>query len=116
MMSRTVAVLAMWALGSSALAADVGTALSAEQARGRELFISHCAACHGERGHATTLLAKRVGQEQAQIEKRRNLNAEFVRVVVRNGMNSMPWFRRAELSDGDLDVIANYLVRSNSSK
>ena len=87
--------------------------LTADQARGRGLFNESCSYCHGERGHATTLLAKRVGAENAVLEKRTNLNVELIRVVVRHGINSMPWYRRAELSDRDLDSIAAYLTRSN---
>ena len=88
------------------------TALNAPQQQGRELFNASCAYCHGERGHATTLLGKRVGAENAILERRTNLSAELIRHVVRRGINSMPVYRRAELSDRELDLIAAYLTRA----
>lgn len=82
--------------------------------QGRALFNESCAYCHNERGHATALLAKRVGADNAVLERRTNLHPELIRHVVRHGINSMPWYRRAELSDGDLDSIIDYLTRANS--
>ena len=81
--------------------------------RGEALFNENCSLCHGERGHATTLLGKRLGPENAVLESRTNLNADLVRHVVRHGINSMPWFRRAELSERELESIISYLTRSS---
>jgi mono/diheme cytochrome c family protein len=105
-------VAALWLAGAG-VAAAAEPAPTSDQAKGRALFNASCSYCHGERGHATTLLAKRVGAESAVLEKRTDLNPEFIRAVVRHGINSMPWYRRAELSDRDLDSIAAYLTRSN---
>ena len=108
-------VLAMSIVATShALAAEPG--LSADQTKGRALFNESCSFCHGERGHATTLLAKRLGPDNAVLEKRTDLSIELIRHVVRHGINSMPWYRRAELSDRDLDSIAAYLTRTRSAK
>jgi (+)-pinoresinol hydroxylase len=90
--------------------------LTTEQTKGRALFNESCSYCHGERGHATALLAKRVGAENAVLEQRTNLNVDMLRAVVRYGINSMPWYRRAELPDRDLDAIAAYLTRSTLVK
>ena len=111
-MKALVATLGMVA-GVASAAEPV---LTADQTKGRALFNASCSYCHSERGHATTLLAKRVGAENAVLEKRTNLNAELIRAVVRHGINSMPWYRRAELSDRDLDCIAAYLTRSTAEK
>lgn len=86
--------------------------LTSNQAKGRALFNESCVYCHGERGHATTLLRKRLGTDDALLEHRTNLTPELVRHAVRHGINSMPWYRRAELSDRDLESIADYLTRS----
>ena len=109
-MKLPVAALCLMSAGA-AIAAE--PALTADQTKGRALFNESCSYCHSERGHATTLLAKRVGAESAVLEQRTNLNPEFIRAVVRHGINSMPWYRRAELSDRDLNSIAAYLTRSN---
>ena len=103
----------------AALCLGAGLAIAAEptltldQDKGRALFNESCSYCHSERGHATTLLARRVGAESAVLEKRVDLSVELIRAVVRHGSNSMPTYRRAELSDRDLDSIAAYLTRSN---
>ena len=92
------------------------TELTTEQAQGRALFNASCVFCHGERGHATTLLGKRLGPDNALLEKRTNLTSELIRHVVRHGINSMPWYPRAELSDHDLQLITAYLLRANAAK
>ena len=102
------------AIAGSAIAAE--PVLTAEQSKGRTLFNESCSFCHGERGHATTLLAKRLGPDSAVLEKRTDLSMELIRHVVRHGINSMPWYRRAELPDRDLDAIATYLTRTRSAK
>jgi len=111
MIARLAIAIALIVAGN-ALAAE--PALTAEQSKGRTLFNESCAFCHGERGHATTLLAKRLGADNAVLDKRTDLSVELIRRVVRHGINSMPWYRRAELSDRDLDSIAAYLTRTRS--
>ena len=101
-------------VAGNALAAE--PTLTADQDKGRTLFNESCSFCHGERGHATTLLAKRLGADNAVLEKRTDLSVELIRHVVRHGINSMPWYRRAELSDRDLDSIAAYLTRIRTAQ
>lgn len=113
MIARLVIAMVI-ALSGSAHAAE--PALTAVQDKGRTLFNESCSFCHGERGHATTLLAKRLGPGNAVLEQRTDLSGELIRHVVRRGINSMPWYRRAELSDRDLDAIAAYLTRTRSTK
>jgi len=115
-MSAKLATGAMLlALSLRAFAAEPTTTqqLTEDQAKGRALFNESCSYCHGERGHATTLLGKRLGAENAMLERRKNLSMELIRHVVRHGINSMPWYRRAELSDRELESIAVYLLRDN---
>jgi mono/diheme cytochrome c family protein len=116
-MNAKLAVTAvLLSLSLQAFAAEPTTQLTEDRARGRALFNESCSFCHGERGHATTLLGKRLGAENAMLERRQNLNVELIRYVVRHGINSMPWYRRAELSDQELDSIAAYLLRENPEK
>src|SRR5262245_17845322 len=77
---------------------------------GKTLFAKHCAACHGERGFATTRLEKKVGKEQAMLERRTDLTQALIKHVVRHGIGSMPWFTRVELSDADATAIGDYLA------
>ena len=113
-MTARLAIFMSIVVSSSPLAAE--PVLTADQDKGRTLFNESCSFCHNERGHATTLLAKRLGPDNAALEKRTDLSVELIRHVVRHGINSMPWYRRAELSDRDLDSIAAYLTRTRSAK
>jgi mono/diheme cytochrome c family protein len=95
-------------LATTAQAAE----LSAQQEQGSVLFTKHCAACHGERGFATAQIEKRLGKEQAMLERRTDLNDALIKHVVRHGIKSMPWFTRVELPDADAVAIADYLTRN----
>jgi mono/diheme cytochrome c family protein len=112
--------LALLALAASAngIAAEPSAVdtLTEAQRQGRELFNESCVFCHDERGHATALLAKRLGEKNSVLERRANLSPELIRHVVRHGINSMPWYPRAELSDRELAMITAYLTRSNGAK
>ena len=83
-------------------------------ARGHEVFQYWCATCHGPGpGHPGTdaLQSKYHGAKPAVLEDRRDLTAEQVRYFVRHGVTIMPFFRKTEVSDPDLDAIGAYLAR-----
>jgi mono/diheme cytochrome c family protein len=84
---------------------------SGPEARARVLWRRHCGPCHLEGGTGTFMLGRRLGTGRALLEQRTDLNAPYVRTVVRNGIQSMPRFSRAELPDADLERIVQYLVR-----
>jgi mono/diheme cytochrome c family protein len=65
--------------------------------------------CHRANGMGTGLLSRRLPPEQAQLEARDNLTADYVNAVVRRGLVNMPPLSRAEVSDEALDAIAAYL-------
>jgi mono/diheme cytochrome c family protein len=46
----------------------------------------------------------------------RDLPALYFKSIARSGLNGMPAFKPTELSDKDLDKIAEYLVAYNSDK
>lgn len=119
------------ALGAAVLAA-VGVALwsqrgdTADRARmdypvaaaraksgGEAIFLARCQYCHIEMGMGTLTLAKRLGPQQALLANRRDLDPDYVRTVVRSGLNSMPPITRVEVSDAELDEIVKYLTRDN---
>ncbi len=107
-MRRVLGALAALAL----LAA--GAAQAAEPSaelveRGRRAFDHRCSMCHRENGTGTNLLARRLGKDQSLLEKRTNLQRDYVRYVVRWGLVNMPRISRVELPDGDLDGILAYL-------
>jgi (+)-pinoresinol hydroxylase len=86
--------------------------LTAKQAEGRKLYLSTCFYCHSERVWGTLALERRRGTSDALLEKRTDLVPDFVKSVVRNGLGSMPAYRRTELTDADVDAIVAYLTRT----
>ena len=92
--------------------------------RGREVFQQRCAACHAAipkdgigpaflpaMAGTQALQARYKGAKPAELEQRTDLTAEFVKAIVRGGLNSMPFFRPTELSDDDLSALDAYLTR-----
>jgi mono/diheme cytochrome c family protein len=82
---------------------------------GRALFRSKCGVCHLQGGTGTFMLSRRLGEANALLEERTNLEAAYVKHVVRKGIMSMPRLTRAEVSDAELQAIADYLARGNRS-
>jgi len=83
---------------------------SATAADGKASFDYHCGKCHAPGGTGTFMLAKRFGPEQALLQNRKEIAAEFVKHTVRWGSLSMPRITRVEVPDAELDAIAAYLV------
>jgi mono/diheme cytochrome c family protein len=86
--------------------------------KGREVYQYWCATCHGRgAGNPGTiaLQAKHGGKVPALLEDRTDLSAASVRFFVRRGVSIMPFFRKTEVSDADLDAIAAYLTRPRAA-
>jgi len=113
------------ALAASLLVAKVAAAAEPSLVeKGRLQFEYSCAPCHGPgKGMGTrpylpgtdALNVKYQGTQPPLLSERTNLTAEVIRVFVRNGIESMPSFRKTELSDEELDAIAAYLTRNNKN-
>ena len=101
------------AAGASGAPATGNPATASNSASGQALFRRHCGPCHLPGGTGTFMLGRRLGEGQALLEARTNLAADYVRVVVRNGIQSMPRFARPELPDAELARIARYLARED---
>lgn len=94
----------------------VSLASSQGQPRGYAQYQNYCAVCHGEgegKPGTLALAAKYKGQKPALLEQRTDLTPQLVKLYVRNGITVMPFFRKTEISDADLDAIAAYLTRNN---
>lgn len=96
----------------------------ARERRGQEVFEQRCAACHAAvpkdmigppymppMAGTQALGARYKGAKPAELELRTDLTAPFVAAIVRNGLNSMPFYRPTELSDDDLTALGAYLAR-----
>jgi (+)-pinoresinol hydroxylase len=94
--------------------------------RGEEVYQARCNLCHGRvakevapgfgarMAGTEALEAKYRGSKPAVLEDRTDLTAEVVKYFVRNGAGIMPFFRKTEVSDADLDAMAAYLSRNAS--
>lgn len=81
---------------------------------GERLFGEKCAFCHAGKSTGAMMLGRRLEKEQpAELHKRKDLDADYVKQVVRMGMNNMPPFTRVELTDDQLDKVAAYLTRNS---
>jgi mono/diheme cytochrome c family protein len=87
--------------------------------QGRQVFENNCVPCHGtgpgDDGapmlpgtHALHL--KYRGDLPALLTERTDLSVEFIQGVVRNGIASMPPFRKSEITDQDIQAIMAYII------
>lgn len=115
----TAAALALLA-GQGASAQNT---LSGDAARGEAVFDHSCAPCHGDGpgddgratlpGTAALEIKYRETGIPPLLEDRTDLNADALTLFVRQGVMSMPPFRKTELSDQDIADIAAYLAASS---
>ncbi len=111
----------------AALALLAATTASAQDkqaqiAQGKQLYEYWCATCHGpgigNNGAPAlpgenALRAKYKGAVPALLHERTDMKPEFVKLFVRQGISIMPFFRKTEIDDVELDAIAAYLTRSS---
>ena len=101
-----------------AVAQDTPPAMAQDtsQALGKQVFDVWCGICHGlpngaSGGGTETLAALYRGTDiPAQLEDRSDLTAELVITLTRDGRNTMPNFRKTEISDAELEALVAHLV------
>ena len=102
-----------------ALAASLAMAQDDSEDLGKQVFDYWCGICHGlpdgaSGGGTETLAALYRGTEiPAQLEDRSDLTEELVVTLTRDGRNTMPNFRKTEISDSELEALVAYLVRDS---
>ncbi|MBS0367044.1 MAG: cytochrome c [Proteobacteria bacterium] len=117
-----LAVVFLAAARTTAFADDAQTiawrrqaiAVSPDTPRGYVEYQNSCSVCHGpmpERPGTRALAAKYKGSLPAMLEDRTDMQPEFIRYIVRNGISVMPPFRKTEVTDAQLDAIVAYLTR-----
>ena len=85
-------------------------------ARGSEIYAYWCNACHGPeviKPGTGALQAKYQGAVPAALSERRDMAPAFVKIMVRQGISMMPFFRPTEISEPDLEALSIYLTRNN---
>ena len=84
---------------------------------GAMLYSNRCGACHLAGGMGTNLLTKQrimLGEppENGLLVNRKDLTQTYVKVVARRGKLAMPSLTRVEVTDAELDAIAQYLGKA----
>jgi cytochrome c553 len=73
------------------------------------LYVEKCGMCHRQMGMGTVILARRMDPKIAMLEARDDLTADFVKAAARQGIGNMPRISRGEVSDAQLNRIAQWL-------
>lgn len=86
---------------------------------GHQLYRAICGTCHLPDGMGANVLAVRMKalnqpMQRALLDTRTDLDTEYVKTVVRNGLTAMPRLSRVEVTDAELDAIAAYLAGPKS--
>jgi (+)-pinoresinol hydroxylase len=118
-----IAAAAVLAAAGSAAGQDIGEAPTFARlyddttlTTGRDVYTYWCWNCHGEgpgKPGTVALAARYKGAVPALLIERTDLSAELVKVYVRNGLSIMPHFRKTQISDAQLNALAEYLARKN---
>jgi mono/diheme cytochrome c family protein len=78
---------------------------------GEHVYMLYCEGCHkpGPEGPGTRVLAARLGWEKAALKGRTDLQPDYVRQVVRNGLLEMAPLRPTDINDEELDRLIEYM-------
>jgi len=95
--------LLMQALSGPASATEAGQAVY-------QKWCSHCHDAGVNYPGTLALEARYKGAVPAALLERDNLTPEFVAYFVRNGISVMPFFRKTEISDDELQALGEYLA------
>ena len=115
-MKRAASLLATPALfAATALAWPGAASAAAPAASGEAVYQRWCSHCHSTgRGNPGTesLQVKYGGKVPAALLERTDLAPEAVAVFVRQGVLSMPPFRKTEVTDAELAALSAYVARN----
>lgn len=78
---------------------------------GHQVYEYWCAPCHTGAGNAgAKAIRARLGEEKSVLLDRTDIDAVYVKTVVRHGFQMMPPFKTVEISDEELDAVAAYVT------
>jgi mono/diheme cytochrome c family protein len=92
---------------------------AAAPASGEQVYMRWCVHCHAAgRGNPGTqsLQVKYGGRVPAVLVERTDLTAEAIKVFVRQGVLSMPPFRKTEITDAELAVLATWMASGGGKR
>jgi mono/diheme cytochrome c family protein len=108
-MIGSVLALAGWAAGATAADADLG----------QKVYQRWCVHCHSAgRGNPGTqsLQTKYHDEKPAVLLERTDMTPEFVAFSVRQGVMSMPPFRKTEITDTELAALSKWLASGGGKR
>ncbi len=84
---------------------------------GEAIFSNRCGSCHLAGGMGTNLLTKQMMMAKrpptdGMLTNRKDLTTDYVKTVVRQGKMAMPRLSRVEVTDSELEAIAQYLGKA----
>ena len=78
---------------------------------GAENYALMCAGCHAPGpGHPGTMLLEQLERPVPSLIGRKDLELDYLRMIVRQGLIEMPPFRPTELSDAEIDEIYAHIM------
>jgi (+)-pinoresinol hydroxylase len=86
----------------------------AQAADGQQVYEKWCAPCHApgpDHPGTQALDALYKGSKPGALIQRTDLTRPIVKQFVRKGVSVMPFFRKTEISDAELDALAGYLAK-----
>ena len=102
-------VIAAVVLGMTAIVPIAALSQTEEPRAPEQVFSTRCAYCHDATGWGTRALARRMPESEAPLLDRKDLPPAYTVYVVRRGIGSMPQFNPSELTDKELESLANWL-------
>lgn len=110
---RMLALAVFCAAAAATPAAAQDDTPSQTGATGQAVYEKWCRPCHaqggGHPGTARLILSR--GEAFSNILQRPDLNADYIKTVVRDGYQMMPPFRVTEITDAELEAVASYILR-----
>jgi len=114
MMRKTIMIASL-----VALAGWCGGAVAADGDPGEQVYKRWCVHCHAAgRGNPGTasLQTKYGNQKPAVLLERTDMTPEFVAFSVRQGVMSMPPFRKTEITDTELAALSKWLASGGGKR
>lgn len=109
------ALYGMAALVAAGTVSGGGLAQGSLAEQGRAVFERECAVCHSPGTPSTALLEKKYeGRVPALLEERDDLTPELVKSTVRSFGARMPASRPTEVTDAELEALADYLSKPDA--
>lgn len=85
-----------------------------QAADGKQVYEKWCAPCHApgpDHPGTQALDALYKGSKPGALIERKDLTPPIVKQFVRKGVSVMPFFRKTEISDAELDALAAFLAK-----